>query len=36
MQLGLVGLAGVFWQELLLEGPEMGDFCVYGPEIGFS
>ena len=36
MQLGLEGLAWIFWQELLLEGLEMGDCCVDGPEIGFS
>ena len=36
MQLGLEGLVGVFWQELFLEGPEMGDCCVDGPEIGLS
>ena len=36
MWLGLEGLAGVFWYELSLEGPEMGDCCVDGPEIGLS
>ena len=34
MWLGLEGLAGVVWQGLLIEGPEMGDCCVDGPEIG--
>ena len=34
MQLGLEGIAEVFWQELSLGGPEMGDCCVDGPEIG--
>ena len=34
MQLGLEGLAGVFLQELLLGGPEIGKCCVDGPEIG--
>ena len=32
MSLGLA--TGVLWQELVLEGPEMGDCCVDGPEIG--
>ena len=36
MQLGLVGLARVFWGELSLEGPEVGDCCDDGPEIGLS
>ena len=31
MQLGLEGLAGIFWQELLLEGPEIGfSWCTDG------
>ena len=34
MQFGLEGLVGVVWQELSLEGPEMGDCCVDGPERG--
>ena len=36
MWLGLEGLAGIFWQELLPEGLGMGDCCGDGPEIGFS
>ena len=34
MWLGLEGLTGILWQELVLGGPEMGDGCADGPEIG--
>ena len=34
MQLGVEGLTGFFWQELLLGGPQMGECCVDGTEIG--
>ena len=32
--LGLESLTGIFWQELMLGGSEVGDCCADGPEIG--
>ena len=34
MQLGLEGLTGTFWQELVLGGPEMGEYSTDVPEMG--
>ena len=34
MQLGLGCLTGSFWQDLVLVGPEMGECCTDGPEMG--
>ena len=34
MWLGLDGLTGIFWQELVLGCPEIGGCCPDGPEMG--